>query len=1705
MLQALGLFAASADGAMQRLGERIYPPATFLEEERKRQHDALRETQMAQPAIGAVSLGLYHLLRHFGVEPALVGGHSFGELLALHAAGRIDEQAFVELSVRRGALMAACASGDDPSSMLAVFAAPDHVAKFLQEHTLDLVIANTNAPAQCVLSGPIAEINRAVALLSSAKITTRPLAVAAAFHSRFVASASDPLRQTLSTVAFSPARLPVFANATAEIYPEPAEEARELLASQLARPVQFVAQVEAMYRSGARTFLEVGPGARLSGMVAAILEGRPHQALAVDASGGEGDDANLADLASALASLAALGYPVELSRWDEGFEAKTLASPRSRLSVKVCGANAAPRLNGTAKATVCAENSAPADGRPRGPQPLLLAQSPASGFPQSVTPSSTNLPSERIMTLPQRNSHPVTNGQPAPPASNAVRRDHERSGAQLHSTVSSPPNSELARAIEQTQENLLTLQRLAEQTAQLHRQFLEGQAAAQQTFHALLSEHQRLTSQALGQHSRVEQKRPTEDEHRDVAPRGSDLPGTVPPATTMDESPAGDQHSVPAARNGDGPAIAPTPAPVHTAPAATTTTPATTPPAAARILLEVVAEKTGYPKEMLELDMQLDSDLGIDSIKRVEILSALQDRIPEAPVVGPEQIGTLRTLRQIAEFLQGPNQAQVQPSPRPAEPARNGDAHSNAPADPLAPSSATVAVSDVLLSIVAEKTGYPQEMLELDMQLDADLGIDSIKRVEILSALQDRIPEAPVVGPEQIGILRTLRQIAEFLQGQVQPSPRPAEPARNGDAHFHSLAEQVAPPASVAAVSDVLLSIVAEKTGYPQEMLELDMQLDADLGIDSIKRVEILSAVQDRIPEAPVVGPEQIGTLRTLRQIAEFLERMPQPAAEASQPPALEPIQFPARQVLDCWTPRAVPLAASDQREPAAIAQGSEIWISDDGSQLPPALQENLTRLGYHARLIALEGSPLPDPAMNLGALIVLASPEAAGALIPNALRLVRAAGPALRRQGLQGGSALLSVSRLDGSFGLGQGGIKASLDVNGGALAGLVKTAQQEWPEVHCKALDVDPSFDSVQAAQQIVQELMRRGPVEVGICGSAHQAIELLALPGATRIPRREPLTGPGELVIASGGARGITAEVAVALAEALRPRLALLGRTPAPQSEPSWLVQVHGETALRRAIHDHAEGPLSPSALNEKVKGVLAQREIRRNLERITAAGSDVSYHALDVRDRAAVSELAAMLQRQHGPVRGLIHGAGVLADRHIEDQTDLQFAQVFETKVGGLLGLVDGIDQDKLRFLALFSSSSARFGRVGQAAYAVANEWLNKWAQRTAREHPHCRVVAFNWGPWDGGMVTGALKPMFQREGLGLIQPAEGARLLVEEIQAGGDRPVEIVVLARPEAPGQELETLSQGNGHAAVASAPRDTGESGTMEPVFARRVDLDSLPVLRSHVIDGHAVLPLALILEWLAEGALHRHPGMVVRGLDDLRLYKGLVLRGGQPADVSIRVGKLQRRGEHRAIPVEMQGLMEGGREIKHARAEVIIAEAHGVCQNHLVETSLPPLEIDRVEIYGRILFHGPALQAIGRVEGCSEQAIAGWVSTAPAPSAWALRPLRQSWLTDPLAIDAAFQLLVLWTRQRLGASSLPTAVGSYRQFRRAFPSEGVRVRAAVRELGDHRASADIDFADAEGKLVARIEAYECVIDASLNQAFRRNRLSELEVASSP
>jgi acyl transferase domain-containing protein/NAD(P)-dependent dehydrogenase (short-subunit alcohol dehydrogenase family) len=1691
MHEALTLANEQSSERPTPLLDLIYPKQSFGDHTNAEHTRALRETRIAQPAIGAVSLGLLRIVERLGIRPDMTAGHSFGELTALRAAGRIDDRELTALARRRGELMADCSSHGDSGGMLAVFAPIEEIRNLVDTHSLDLVIANHNAPRQCVISGPAEEIERARELFSAARVSTAAIAVSAAFHSRFVSHAREPFLESLRSLEFAPAAIPVYSNVTALPYPDRADEARELIAGQLANPVEFVAQIEAMYQAGARTFLEVGPDAKLSTLVQKILAGREHHAVAIDAT--RGAAGNLYDMGCALATLAALGYAVNLPLWDQGRHEVPSAGAKTGFTVKVSGANPRPAgrsgeesrahaavdRNGSAARAIAAIEPA------RRPRFVIPGRDP-SAPPNAVQPLH-RAETDRIMNppehrnAPQPQTHPHQNGH-------VVHQDlgipgsHDNRPASRGevSAAQSPGNSPgVAAALEIAQQNLIAMQKLAEQTAQLHRQFLEGQEKTQHTFRALLEQRDRL----------VESAPPRSEPRPSVGLNHVERP--APPALA---SPPEPQVMAPLYASPPGP-TAPAAIPVATpAPAAQASS-------AASILLEVVAEKTGYPADVLDLDMQLDADLGIDSIKRVEILSALQERLGDLPSFQPEQLGSFRTLRMIAD--------QIGAAAPAAGPAAAGN--ERPPAPPADDQRETLA--QALLEAVAEKTGYPVDMLELDMRLDADLGIDSIKRVEIFSAIQDRYPDTPHAGPDQIGSLATLRDIAAFLA-------RPTESARNTSAR----AESVTAASPPLAIGSVLIEAVAEKTGYPVDMLELDMRLDADLGIDSIKRVEILSAVQDRVPGAPALEPEQLGSLATLRQVADALEAGIKPATPAPQPPprsqtarvsnrdggsdnhvgravssALEPANgtprnghaAPRGANVRTYYPHLSRLAADDRRPAARLSPGGTVLITDDGSALAGAIAAALAAHGQTPRVIdANDFLAIQAAVDHLAGLIVLAPVGPVPATIAaDAFRLARAVAPALERAAARGGAAFMTVSRLDGGFGL--AGLTSASNPIAGSLAGVAKTAGHEWPAVHCKAIDLDAGWNGLElAAAHIVDELYRRGPSEVGLSARGRTAITLEPLAPPAMSARRAAEWKPGDVIVITGGARGITAEVAAAFASEFRPRIVLLGRSPAPGAEADWLAGAHSEAELKAALIGRSGRGVSLNEVGDQVRRILADREIRQNLARFEAAGSTCVYHQVDVRDAEAVRRCLQRVQEQFGPIKGLIHGAGVLADRRIVDQTDAQFDLVYDTKVAGLENLLESVDRSALRLLALFSSSTARFGRVGQVAYAAANEVLNKRAERLARELASCRVISFNWGPWAGGMVTDALRGVFESEGIGLIPLADGARLVVDAAREGVTAgPVEVVVLA--ELKHAERPAVNHGSKRLDLNGSDRG------LETVATIVVGVGQMPVLRSHVIDGRAVVPLALIIEWLAAAAIQRNPGLAFVGLDHVQLYKGVVLDEDQSEQVDLRAAKATRtEGEYR-VTVELGGTIPGGRMVVHARAEAILADRQPEGNRTLAEIQHPPLAVSREAMYESMLFHGPALHGIERVDGIGPRGLSAWAMTAPLPAEWFERPHRSQWLTDPLAIDCAFQLMVVWCRDQLGASSLPTSLGGYRQFRREFPLGGVQIRAEIRQSSELRARADIEFVDAAGELVARIDAFECAIDPALNQAFRHNQLA--------
>ena len=1099
-------------------------------------------------------------------------------------------------------------------------------------------------------------------------------------------------------------------------------------------------------------------------------------------------------------------------------------------------------------------------------------------------------------------------------------------------------------------------------------------------------------------------------------------------------------------------------------------------PGVSKALLEVVAEKTGYPVEMLNLEMDLEADLGIDSIKRVEILAAIEEKVPGLPKVASDQMGSLRTLGQIVSAF---------------------GAVAAAPAAPAA-SAPAPGVSKALLEVVAEKTGYPMEMLNLEMDLEADLGIDSIKRVEILAAIEEKVPGLPKVASDQMGSLRTLGQIVSAFGATTAPAPvaASAAPAVSSDI-LAIVAEKTGYPvdmlnldmdlesdlgvdsikrveilASIPEASNIpadqvgsmrtlrqivnalggpttpaqapapvpqsslntgtLLAIVAEKTGYPVEMLNLDMDLEADLGVDSIKRVEILAAV----PEASALPADRVGSLRTLRQIVEAIGV---PASAPAPAPAQTPTASPSK--LERRILLATALPPLSNGKPFPLSKGAKVMVFSNGGSLAAALEKELKELGLNL---------VKEPTGDLAGLFLVESP------LRESFQTVRSAAAALRGQkGL-----LVSIARLDGRFGL-TGHFPAA---ESGALTGLPKTAAHEWPEVTCRAFDVDNAFrDDKTAAKKLIQEISHGGPLELGLTAGQRFALET----PLEEVTVTKPIFKKGDVVLVTGGARGVTAATVIALARSCQPSLVLLGRSPLPAEEPAWARGLSQDGALKKAILQHEfNGKASPKDVEARFRSLQAQREVHGTLEAIRKAGARVEYRSVDVRDQQAVSNMISEISSSIGPVQGIVHGAGVLADKKIEEKTDEMFDSVFSTKITGLKHLLQPLKDAKLKAIVLFSSVTARFGRPGQVDYCMANDLLNKTAQLEAQRRPGCRVVSLNWGPWGGGMVTEGLKKEFQRLGVGLIELEAGAEAMVRELSA---------------APGGAVEIL-YGDGFPAPPGSDKPSG--GLLQVVAS----VEEFPCLESHQVGGRPVVPVALQIEWFAQAATAAQVGQRFRGLRQLQILRPISLENG---DVNLHVvqnGEMFELRNTQTGQVHSRALVDLGSELPEAPS---LASVNGLAQQTYPHSN--------PAIYETQLFHGPHFHAVKNVRGWSSHGIVAQVGTLPKVSDWIKQPLRSDWLADPLAVDAALQLGILWGIEALGKPSLPMVVGGYQQFQRKFPRGGVEARLWVEKSTPSKIVASVDFVDNQGALVARLSDVEWTADASLKQAFTK------EAASSP
>ncbi|MEH2115740.1 beta-ketoacyl synthase N-terminal-like domain-containing protein [Nostoc sp.] len=1101
---------------LQPLSEIVFPHPVFGEAEKNVQIAALQRTEYAQPAIGVLSAGMYSILQQAGFKSDFVAGHSFGELTALWAAGVLSTEDYLFLVKARGQAMAAPEDPDhDAGSMLAVKEDISKVEAVIR-HFPQVAIANQNSPTQFVLAGPTAEIAKVRQILHEKGYTAVLLPVSAAFHTPLIAFAQKSFAIATKSVKFQTPKIPVYSNVTSKQYPKEAQNIQKILETHLSNSVLFKQEIENIYAEGGTCFVEFGPRRILSNLVKEILGDRPHITVSLNPSTQKNSDRSLRE---AVVQLHVIGLalnnldPYQLPQTIPPIETK------KTLNVRLNGINYRSEKTKNAFALALQDGHKVTLPAPEYSEAAPLFSSPGVTPPVAVIETNghkkltpvMNGVTASIITQPEQQMNPVTLSQPAqeskmqPTPEKLTNyeqllasleylltqfQENQAENLQVHGTYLNH-QMEYAKAffqLMQQQNSLLSESKSTAETAKMKLVVMESLERSMMQFHSQQGETLRIHEQYLQEQLEytksffqlIQQEYSQIISGEGVTQLTEKLSNFTPftTETTVTDAPT---------------KIVESPFPL---PVALTQEPL---PAAVEPVVE-----TSY------------SPLPTPYFATVETVE---------PVVAPPVPVVEELQAEVVVKISSPPVKEVVAEPAPTT------------AAPV--SGATIDIVDLdknLLAITSDKTGYPVEMLEMDMDMEADLGIDSIKRVEILGALQEMYPNLPKPNLEELAEKRTIGQVVEYLQShasqsvsveiaihEVQQVTETAPVVEVVTTPEVSVVVAFTPePEPTPATSDefanlgeTLLAITSDKTGYPVEMLELDMDMEADLGIDSIKRVEILGAMQETYPNLPKPNIEELGDLRTIGQIVDYLQQLAGGEKKKSEPEFVQQQPPQLEHELEHNIPRhLVKLRSLPQPDylDFTLPEGHIGLITDDGSLTTYKLAESLIEKGWKVVVISFPQSliaqqaPLPTGVTRvtlanlseehlqqqlqaiashcgaIGAFIHLhpmfvgnhtgsiSYNEVEKAIVKHVFLMAKHLKPSLNEAAKHGRSCFCTVAHLDGAFGL---EYKVNFGAIGAGLFGLTKTLRWEWPKVFTRAIDLSPRLDAKQSVQNIIAEL--------------------------------------------------------------------------------------------------------------------------------------------------------------------------------------------------------------------------------------------------------------------------------------------------------------------------------------------------------------------------------------------------------------------------------------------------------------------------------------------------------------------------------------------------------------------------------------------------------------------------------------------------------
>ena len=1045
-----------------------------------------------------------------------------------------------------------------------------------------------------------------------------------------------------------------------------------------------------------------------------------------------------------------------------------------------------------------------------------------------------------------------------------------------------------------------------------------------------------------------------------------------------------------------------------------------------------------------------------------------------------------------------------------------------------------------VIDVVVKHTGYPADFIELDQDLEGELGIDTVKQAEIMVDIRTLFA-LPVDEDFLLSDHPTLNHMIGYIVKMKGGAPIVSATPRTTSVAAPIVSEVPAPDSpSTPVIQDAniessLIEVVVKHTGYPADFIEMDQDLEGELGIDTVKQAEIMVDVRE-IFSLPVDEDFLLSDHPTLNHFVGYIVKMKggqpeaQPAPSVADTTKQEPATILSTPEVTGSRRWQVEVEEAETVVDSLSLEGTVI-ITDDGWGIAEALCSRLEsrglstiRVGFEAgiRDVSIQTEQgrtvhRGDPGNNehlesitsvlsdvqLAGVIhlapmKLASAEWAEDVTPSSQVTLSAHGWFGLLKGLDATLASLSngliasVTAMDGRHGT----LGERFNSIQCAASGVTKSYSFERPQLRSRALDVHPEliFDAENAAELIEHELFNYGgDVEIGLDRDERRWI--LAAFAEDVVGDVEPLQSD-DVWLVSGGGSGVTAACMIGVANASEQAGAtfhLLGRSVLIEQTSEWLdwseEQLTNEKmALRQRLMEASESEkVTMVTWNNAWQKFTRSRDVYQTLSEIEATGNRAFYHSIDVTDIEGLRALGASLSQ---PITGLIHGAGLEDSKLVGDKTWNTFDNVIRVKIDGWAALMGAVTSSNgtLRFASCFTSVAGRFGNGGQTDYAAANSILDaEMARLTAKGD--CRAVAIGWTGWrDVGMATrGSIEAVFEEAGIETLPVEIGVDIFVGEALRGGKRRViacgSLGLMDRFDS-FREAPLMLSGDMASLIADPSRfpfiDKVLSVEEEKSMMTQSTLSVAdhPFLSDHAIDGVPYHPGVMALEMFAENALLLCPHTCLAGFEDVKF--GLPVKVMKNSMI-VRVLTEVARSEGNVTWVSCKlvsdltnsdGVVFGEREHHQATVRLVTKseDLSGFLEGEI--TALPSIGIPpqgRLEHHASFIylryFHGPRFQSHGGVlrgVGDSNQpgvdGIALMRHQLPATDQFALEREGEDVLLEalPMLIEAGFQNAGLVAMESEGFSSLPVGIDWSTMLRVPEKDEKLRLRSVRTHVED-------------------------------------------------